>query len=82
MIDILNRLLGRSKKNDTIIEEKKKEASDIKRALRRDVVAFRRQVATTNHEMENELISISQEIGAVSRYIAIATGAKKRGYDG
>lgn len=81
MIHILNRLFGRSKKNDTIIKEKTQEASDIKKALQQDVVAFRRQIATANKDVELDLISISKEIGAISRYIAIATGAKKRGYD-
>lgn len=73
------RLLGRSRKNEKILDEKAQEAHQIKNSMTKDVLRIQKKVDKINLHTNQKLNEVSEDLKSVTYRIAVATGGKKRG---
>lgn len=74
-------LLGRGKHDDEIIAEGSMRAHAIKNQMQEDLGNIMNEIKEVNRASTERLGEVNKKLGLISQQIAIATGAKKRGYE-
>lgn len=82
MIHLIKKLLGSNNGSAEKIEAKTQEAHDIRNQMTSDSLRSKERVDIINLNTYHKLQKISDDLADVTYTIAIATGAKRRGFKG